>query len=64
MKTPREERLEAFRREMAEQNQAWQRTRAALLRLGSVELAVPSRMMAQLVGPEPAPAAPVAGMRA
>jgi len=64
MKTTREERLEAVRREMEEQNKAWQRTREALLRLGSVELAVSSRALAQLVGPEPAPAAPVAGMRA
>jgi hypothetical protein len=64
MKTTREERLAAVRREMEDQNKAWQRAREALLRLGDVELAVPTRVLAQILGPAPAPAAPVAGMRA
>jgi hypothetical protein len=51
------ERLDAIEREILQQDEAWQRTRDALARLGNVELAVPRDVLALLVGPLPAPPA-------
>jgi hypothetical protein len=44
------ERLEAIEREILQQDETWHRTRDALARLGSVELAVPRDVLSFLVG--------------
>jgi hypothetical protein len=57
MTTTLTERLEAIEREMQQQDEAWQKTREALARLGDVELAVPRDVLSFIVGPIPAPPA-------
>jgi len=64
MTRDRDERLEAIRREMQQQDEAWQRALAVAARLGDVELAVPREVLTQIVGSTPEPAAPVLGVRA
>jgi len=64
MTNDREERLEAFRREWEQQEQACRRIAEAVARLGEVEIAVPRDVLAQIVGSTPEPAAPVLGVRA
>jgi hypothetical protein len=63
MTNDRDERLEAIRREMQQQDEAWQRALAVAVHLGDVELAVPREVLAQIVDPTPQPAAPVLGVR-
>ncbi len=64
MSDDRRERLEAIRRELEKQDEAWQRLQTAAARLGDVEIAVPRDVLEQLVGSNPEPAAPITGVRA
>jgi ferric-dicitrate binding protein FerR (iron transport regulator) len=64
MSDDRKERLEAIRRELEKQDEAWQRLQAVAARLGDVEIAVPRDVLEQLVGSNPQPAAPITGVRA
>jgi hypothetical protein len=51
MKTALIMKLEEIERETQEQDEAWQRTKEALTRLGPVQLAVPRDVLAHIVGP-------------
>lgn len=64
--TNREERLEAIRREIRNQDEAWQKAREALSRAGDVLIAVPAEAFEALTAPLPsAPVPPHAtGIRA
>jgi hypothetical protein len=55
--TNREERLEAIRRELQNQNEAWRRASEALSRAGDIIIAVPGEMLEALGAPPPATAA-------
>jgi hypothetical protein len=55
----REERLEAIRRELQNQNEAWRRASEALSRAGDVLIAVPGEMLEALgATPPTTPALP------
>ncbi len=64
--TNREERLEAIRRELHNQNEAWRRASEALCRAGDILVAVPSEMLEALGAPAPTIPAPpgASGIRA
>jgi len=64
MSDPRSVRLEAIRRELRQQDEAWERTRQALARLGDVQLAVPHDVLARIVGTESPTLPPTGGLRA
>ena len=64
MTNDRQEQLDAVRRQLEQQDEAWQRALAVAARLGDVELAVPREVLTQIVGSTPQPAAPVLGVRA
>jgi hypothetical protein len=51
--TNREERLAAIRRELQNQNEAWQRASEALSRAGDILIAVPGEMLEALGAPAP-----------
>jgi hypothetical protein len=51
--TNREERLEAIRRELQHQNEAWRRASETLSRAGDVLIAVPAEMLDALGAPAP-----------
>lgn len=62
----REERLEAIRRELQNQNETWRRASEALSRAGDILIAVPGEMLEALGAPAPTtPALPgIPGIRA
>jgi hypothetical protein len=58
------EKLEALRRELAQQDEAWRQLQNMAARLGDAEIAVPQEVLEQIVGSTPEPAAPMVGVRA
>jgi type II secretory pathway component PulJ len=64
MTNDRQEQLDAVRRQLEQQDEAWQRLQAMAARLEDVEIAVPREVLEQIVGSTPEPAAPVLGVRA
>jgi hypothetical protein len=64
MTNDRSERLEAIRRELEEQDEAWRRLQAVAARLGDLEIEVPREVLDRIVVAIPEPAAPVMGVRA
>jgi hypothetical protein len=64
MTNDREKQLEAIRRELALQEEAWRQLQGVAARLGDVEIAVPQEVLEQFVGSTIEPAAPMLGVRA
>ena len=64
MTNDREKQLEAVRRELAQQDEAWRQLQGVAARLGDVEIAVPQEVLEQIVGSTTEPAAPILGVRA
>jgi hypothetical protein len=64
--TKREERLEAIRRELQNQNEMWRRASEALSLAGDILIAVPGEMLEALGAPIPTTPAPAGtpGIRA
>jgi hypothetical protein len=63
MTNERSEQLEAIRRELEKQDEAWKRLQAVAARLGDVEIEVPREVLEKVVGPTHEPAAPMMGVR-
>ncbi|HEX3346039.1 MAG TPA: hypothetical protein VHS09_15755 [Polyangiaceae bacterium] len=64
MSDDRRERLEAIRRELEKQEEAWERLQVLASRVGDAEIAVPRAVLEQILGTDKDPAAPPGAVRA